>query len=174
LTLSANETVSKLTLKQRRIARFQREIALLEQMDASIWRKAMWCSSLSILGAAAAVVLVVYWYAGFAAFTPLALALSLCGGVAALLAIRHWNVVLWIVFWGSILLLLAIIFEGIEDAFWPDSNSVGCGEFSDISSMADVLDFGGGEKRKNRRRVECAIARRKMRLERLLARSCER
>ncbi len=133
-------------LRQRRAERLRREIALLEDMDGRLWRKAA-------IGAGVGVVFIALLIMGVAAkldyFMYHPLAVTTAALVIAALAWWLGRYTLWIPVI-LVVLLLAILFEG------------------DVGSW----DFGGtGDKAKakpdRRSRLDAALARRRAALEKL-------
>jgi predicted membrane channel-forming protein YqfA (hemolysin III family) len=148
--------------KERRIARLQQQLQLLETMDSSLWRKAIFCSIATFVVAIAAVVgLLLLGEKMPEASTVI---YALIGVIAIFMAIRFWNPFLWTIFILGIMLSLAVIFD---DVFLPDRGGAQKGTGSPTGP--DALDFTVDEKSKHRRRIERAIEKRKLKLRRLLA-----
>jgi hypothetical protein len=146
--------------KKHRVERLTREIALLEQLDASLWRKIVACSVVTIVGLAAALLglaymLHVHW--------GLAIAIPTCLLVAALVfwASRYEYGLLWLfiaVFFG---ILFFLAFEAGEI---PDLSGV------DIS-VPEVGNQKTGRKDERQAKIMRAIAKRKLYLEAALRNS---
>lgn len=138
-------------LRQRRIERLRREIALLEHMDGRLWRRAI-IDTLVAVGLIALLLIAVAAKLHYFMYHPLAVAAA-CLGIAAL---AWWlgRYTLWIPVI-LVALLLAILFEG------------------DVGG----LDFSGSDSSKSTRRpdkrskLEAALAKRRRTLAKLEARA---
>jgi hypothetical protein len=152
--------------KERRIARLQQQLQLLETMDSALWRKAIFCSIATFVAAIAAVVGLLMLSEKMPEASTVIYALI--GVIAIFMVIRFWNPFLWTIFILSLMLGLAAIFD---DVFMPDTGDVldPTNGTSRNPAGPDALDFTVDEKSKHRRRIERAIERRKQKLHRLLA-----
>lgn len=140
---------------RRRAERLEREISLLERLNASLWRKMVVCAVLSTLGMAAglfavALALHVQW--------GLTVAIPVCLGTAAVLYLvsRYEHGWFWLFTFVVVAVVLIFIFES--------------GDFPDLGN----LDFTGAGTKKAKRKMarqlklKQAIAKRKLRLEQAL------
>jgi hypothetical protein len=135
-----------------RSERLNREIALLESMDATLWRKMMGCAALTILGMASGFlglgyVLHIQWGVG--------LAIPVCLGVASLLYVfsRYEYGLFWLFTIVVVGLLIALIFDG--------------GDVPDLGNI-DTPDLGERKpdrKAERQAKLRHAIVKRKQRLQ---------
>jgi hypothetical protein len=137
---------------RQRAGRLAREIDLLERMDATLWRKTIFCAVLTISGLASAffclaLLLHVQWGLG--------LAIPVCVATAAILyvASRYEYGLFWLFTITFVAVIVALIFEGVDI---PDIGNV------------DIPDFGNKKpdrKTQRQAKILSAIAKRKVRLE---------
>lgn len=133
-------------LRKRRIERLRREIALLEQMDGRLWRRAAFDSAVAV-GFIALLLTLTAIKLHYFMYHPLAIA----SASIAIAALIWWlgRYTLWIPVI-LVALLLAVLFEG---------NDLG------------GLDFGGDDKKakkpERRRKLDAALTRRRQALARL-------
>jgi hypothetical protein len=152
----------------RLIARIEQQIDILENMDAALWWKIVLCTC---------AIFVVLTGAALTGFLLLGYTLSwstlglTVATVLGLIVVFHfWRPLLWLTTIASFMVLLALIVDGIDDAFWPDAPGTDAIPHNNSTSSFDVLnvlDFEG-EKSRHRQRIEHAIAKRKAKLRRLL------
>jgi hypothetical protein len=152
----------------RRIARIEQQIAILENMDAALWWKIVLCTCAIFVGLTGAALtgLLVLGYT----LSWQTLGLTVAAALGLIILVRFWRPLLWFTTIASFMVLLALIVDGIDDAFWPDAPGTDAIPGKNSTSTLDVLnvlDFEG-EKSRHRQRIEHAITKRKAKLRKLL------
>jgi hypothetical protein len=137
-------------------------------MDAALWRKIILCTCATFLGFIGVTVTGFIWFGFPLSLHTLGLATATVVGLAILF--QFWRPLLWFTAIVGFMLLLALLIDGIDDAFWPDApdmDSTTSNTGSSTFNPLDVIDLSK-EKSRRRLRIDDAIAKRKARLKKLL------